>query len=110
MNDSSDNVEINPVKNEHAVRLLLTNARWLRPKIKSLVDAFASLGLNVACITESWYKNEAQLRDHLTDLEGATGICVIHRSRDGCTKRAGGGVAVAFNTTTCNLKTRNLKI
>ena len=56
LDSSSDNVGINLIKNEYAVRLLLTNARSLRPKMDSLCDAFSSLGLNMACITETWYR------------------------------------------------------
>ena len=33
----------------------------------------------------------------------------MYRSRDGRPKKTGGGVAIAFNTATCNLKTRKLK-
>ena len=91
------------------MRLFLINAHSLHPKTESLADAFSSLGLNVACITETWYKGGGKLRDHLVNLEGATGIWILHRSRDGRVKKAGGGVVVAFDTATCNLKARNLK-
>ena len=54
--NNSDDDGINLIKDEYSVRLLLTNARSLKPKIDSLKSAFSSLGLNLACITETWYK------------------------------------------------------
>ena len=50
----NDDDGINIIKDEYSVRLLLTNARSLKPKIDSLKSAFSSLGLNLACITETW--------------------------------------------------------
>ena len=41
--------------NESCARFLLTNARSITPKIDSLKDAFNSLNLQFACITETWY-------------------------------------------------------
>lgn len=73
--------------------------------MEALRDAFGSLGLNVACITETWFKEGSDLREHLIEVEGS----VHHRSRDGRTRKTGGGVAVAFGTETCNLKVCNLK-
>ena len=107
--NDSDQEEINQLKNENAVRLLLTNARSLRPKTESLKDAFSSLGLNVACITETWYKSGRDLSDHLTEIEGSSGIRILHESRDGCSRKTGGGVAIAFDVGSCNLKPRSLK-
>ena len=107
--NDSDNEGINLIKNEYAVRLLLTNARSLCPKTDSLRDAFDSLGLNVACVTETWYGGGSNLREHLSDVEGSSGIQILHKSRDGRTKRAGGGVVVAFDLASCNLKRRGSK-
>ena len=100
---------INIIKDEYSVRLLLTNARSLKPKIDLLKSAFSSLGLNLACITETWYKGGRDLKEHIRDVEGASGIRILHKSRDGRTKGVGGGVAVAFDTASCNLKMRTLK-
>ena len=88
MDNSSYSGEINLIKNEHDVRLLLNNARSLHPKTESLKDAFFSPGLNIACVSETWYKGGQELRDHLVDLESAAGIHV--QSRDGRRKRLGG--------------------
>ena len=107
-NDCSEN-GINCISNENAVRLLLANARSLKPKTKSLRDAFSSLGLNVACITESWFKNGVDLRNYLTELEATSGIRILHKSRDGRKKGSGGGVAMAFDMSSCNFKRKDLK-
>ena len=72
-------------------------------------DAFSFLGLNIACVTETWYGGGAELSGHLIDLKGETGIRVLHKSRGGRKRKSGGGVAIAFDTSSCNLKTRNLK-
>ena len=91
------------------MRLLLTNARSLRPKTTSLLDAFDSLGLNLACITETWYRGGKELREHLQEVEASSGVRIVHKSRDGRGRKSGGGVAIAFNTSSCNLKRRDLK-
>ena len=97
------------ISSEYSVRFMLTNARSLIPKLDSMVDAFGSLELNFASVTETWFKGGKALKDRLVDLEGQSGIRILHRSRDGRTKKTGGGVAIAFNISTCNLKTRELK-
>ena len=107
-NDCSEN-GINCISNENAVRLLLANACSLKPKMKSLKDAFSSLGLNIACITETWFKNGTDLREYLAELEASSGIRILHKSRDGRRKNGGGGVALAFDVSSCNLKKRDLK-
>lgn len=89
---------------------MLTNARSLAPKIESLVDAFGSLNLHFACITETWYSGGKELRDHIGEVEGRTGIRILQKSRDGRIRKRGGGVAVAFNTALCNFKQRQLKV
>ena len=92
-----------------AVRFMLTNARSLKPKISSMIDAFTSLDLHFAAITETWFRSGASLRDSLEDIECSTGIKILHRSRDGRARRIGGGVAFAFNSRTCNFRQRTLR-
>ena len=38
------------------------------------------------------------------------GIRILQKSRDGRIRKRGGGVALAFNTSLCNFKQRQLKI
>ena len=72
-----------------------------------MVDAFQSLELHCAGITETWFRGGKALRERLHDLEDSKGIKILHKSRDG-RKSAGGGVAFAFNKSTCNFKARSL--
>ena len=50
------------------------------------------------------------LRDHIIEVEGASGIRILQKSRDGRVRKRGGGVALAFNTALCNFKPRQLKL
>ena len=105
---SCDNDPISRPSDEYSARILLTNARSLLPKIDSLTDAFGSLDLHLACITETWYRGGKDLKEHLIDVERSKGIKILQKSRDGRIRRRGGGVAIAFNTATCNFKQRQL--
>ena len=98
-NSDSDN-QINVVPSEYCASLLLSNA---------LIEAFDSLNLNVACITETWFKPGAELTSRLESIEGEHGIRVVHQSRDGRSRRSAGGVTIAFRTGVCNLRKRELK-
>ena len=100
--------EINSDLDHNCARLLISNARSLLPKEGSLVDAFQLLDLHCAGITETWFRGGERLRQRLEDLEDGKGIKVIHKSRDGRKKAGGGGVAIAFNKSTCNFKRRGL--
>ena len=100
--------EIN-VEQEDCASLLFTNARSLLPKIDSLTSAFQSLSLHGAGITETWFKGGKGLKERLDELEDSVGIKIIHKSRDGRKKKAGGGVAFAFCTGTANFKQLALK-
>lgn len=98
------------IKSDSNVRFILANARSLLPKMDSLTDAFESLRLDFALITETWFKGGKKLAQALRDVEGASGIKVVHKSRDGRLSGGGaGGVAIAFNSTTTNFKQRALK-
>ena len=109
LNDQENEINEDVQLNETYARFLLTNARSVIPKIDSLKDAFASLRLHFACVTETWYKGGAALADHIVDVEGASGIRILHKSRDGRVKKRGGGVAIAFDTAICNFKQRHMK-
>lgn len=73
------------------------------------MDAFESLQLDFAYITETWLKGGSELKEKLGYIRGASGIEFIHKSRDGRASGHRGGVAVAFNSSTCNFKQRHLK-
>ena len=105
----NENNGINGMNHENEIRCLLTNARSLMPKMDSMIDAFRSLDLNFASITETWFRGGKALANKLTEVEGSSGIKILHRSRDGRIKKTGGGVALAFNMGNCNFKNRHLK-
>lgn len=48
--------QINVTKEQNCARLLLTKARSLLSKLDSLVNAFQSLDLHCAGITETWFR------------------------------------------------------
>ena len=77
--------------------------------MRALVAAFDSLDLDLACITETWFRPGKDLKTKLCDFEGEHGIRIIHKSRDGRNRCAAGGVAIAFRTGSCNLRRRDLK-
>ena len=107
---SPDEETINTDHHENCASLLLfTNARSLLPKLESMTRAFQSLSLHGAGITETWFKGGKSLKERLDELEDAEGIRVIHKSRDGRNKKAGGGVAFAYCTGTANFKQLTLK-
>ena len=108
---SSDSSLINmgDLHHDFEFKFFLTNARSLMPKINSLIDAFGSLQLHCAAITETWFRGCRKINENITDIEGATGIRIIHKSRDGRRKgNSRGGVAFAVNTSTCNFKKKAL--
>ena len=106
--DNDSNIDMSNM-NSTCTRFLLTNARSLEPKTASLIEAFDFLNLHFAGVTETWFKGGRALTDRLTDIEGASGIKILHQSRDGRLKTRGGGVAIAFDTSTYNFKRRQLK-
>ena len=77
-NDTSSAEQINVTNDQSYARLLLTNPRSLLPKMDSLLDAFNSLDLHVACITETWFKGGKDLKVRLEEQEDAEGIKIIH--------------------------------
>ena len=110
--DNSDNnfgINMDNMTDDKCARFFLTNARSLEPKMGSLLDAFQSLNLHFASVTETWYRGGKDLASHFNDVEGSAGIRVIHKSRDGRLKSRGGGVAFAFDTASCNFKRRQMK-
>ena len=107
--NDSENSGINNDLRKNCARFLLTNARSLLQKTDSLNDAFDSMQLNFACVTETWFKGGKDLKSKLEEIEGASGIKYIHKSRDGRRKCTGGGVAIAFDSGTCNFKQRHMK-
>ena len=73
-----------------------------------MVDAFEFLGLDFLCVTETWFKGGKELALLLRDLQGKSGLSIIHKSRDGRGPTRGGGMAIVFNSSSSNFKRRAL--
>ena len=98
-------------KKEDRIKLLLTNARSLSPKIASLHEIFDAHDIDIALITESWLKDGAMLDRDVIDLELGSGLQIIYKNRPrkgASARRVGGGVSIIFNKARCNLKERKL--
>ena len=105
----SETINVDNYQNEQCFRLMLTNTRSAIPKMNSIKDAFNSLSLHFACLTETWFRGGKVLKEKLINVEGSSGLRILHKSRDGRRNGIGGGVALVFNTASCNFKNRNLK-
>ena len=60
---------INRCKKSSSFRFIVTNARFLRPKIGSLCCAFNELELHVAVVSESWLRPGPELDAQIADIE-----------------------------------------
>lgn len=99
------------IKTFENVKFLLTNARSLAPKIKSLQTQFEEHKLDFAMITESWLKDGEILDKYVIDLEYGTNLKIIYKNRPRRTtgaRRVGGEVSIVFNKSTCNFRERKI--
>ena len=94
--------------NDFCTKFLLCNARLLAPKMTSLIDYMYDLRCDFAVINETWFKGGKKLLGELSDIEQAAGIKFICKNRPSKSAR-GGGVAIAFSSTNCNLKRKPIK-
>ena len=93
------------------IKILLTNARSLSPKIESLQNMFTEHKLDVAMVTESWLKDSQTLDRDVVDLEHGTNLKIIYKNRPknaAGVRKVGGGVSVIFNMATCALRERKI--
>ena len=93
------------------LKLLLTNARSLAPKIHSLHDTFEEHEIDIALITESWLKDGVTLNNDVIDLEYGSGLKIIYKNRpkkNVGTRSVGGGVSIVFNKARCSLRERKM--
>ena len=81
--------------NKAEINVINTNARSLRPKIKSFIQCFMSLSLSFAVITETWLAQGSRLESDSENLLLGHGLAVHHLNRTpGANGLAHGGVAV----------------
>ena len=103
---------VNDKINHSSLKLLLTNARSLSPKIESLQNNFEAYGLDVALVTESWLKDGKTLDRDIIDLEYGTDLKIVYknRPRKNATARAvGGGVSIIYSKSRCSLRERKVR-
>ena len=82
-----------------------TNARSLRPKITSVIDAFANLDLTFAAVTETWFSDGDKLEKESDDLLLGHGIRSLVRNRPpGNAGYSHGGVALLFRDSLVSAK------
>ena len=108
---SEREAEIYDCVTDNVIKFFLSNARSLAPKMTALIDYMYELQCDFSMITETWFRGGKKLDAELSDIEQASGICVITKNRKWGGKKAvlGGGVAIAFNKERCNLKRRAIK-
>ena len=94
--------------NDYCTKFLLCNARSPAPKMTSFIDYMYDLKYDFAMINETWFKGGKRLVGELLDVEHAAGIKFICKNRPVKASR-GGGVPLAFSTTSCNLKRKQIK-
>ena len=78
--------------------LINTNARSLCPKLDSLIDCVDELGVDIAIVTETWFKSGPELEQQLSDPELGFGLKALTLDRDPnpTTGVSHGGVAVFY--------------
>ena len=74
--------------------------------MNSLIECFEELGVDIAIVTETWFKAGQELEQTLSDLELGSGISsiVLNRDPNPTTGVAHGGVAVLFKKSIGNFK------
>ena len=93
------------------MKILLTNARSLTPKISSLITAFDEHDIDFAMITESWLQESRILAQDIVDLEHGTGLKIIYKNRPARAAGAravGGGVSIIYKKASCKFKERKV--
>lgn len=93
------------------IQMLVTNARSLAPKIRSLISMFDELDLHFAIITESWLKDGQTLDRDVIDLEYGSELKIIYKNRptrSAGARQVGGGVSIIFNKRKCSFRERRI--
>lgn len=85
------------------INVINTNARSLRPKIKSFVEFFISLSLTLAIVTETWLAHSSRLESDTEFMLHGQGLAVHYLNRQlSANGVAHGGVAIILkNDTAC---------
>ena len=68
--------------NAFKLTLINTNARSLRPKVKSLIDNIQELEATFAVVTETWFSEGTQLERETENLLLGSGLSMLTRNRE----------------------------
>ena len=97
-NETDDSFNTAPLAQTSSIfnlNYINTNARSLRPKITSLIDAFTNLDLTFAVVTETWFTNGSKLQSESEDLLLGHGLKALTLNRPpGNAGFSHGGVAI----------------
>ena len=90
---------------KYKLNYLNTNARSLRPKITSLVDAFQDLDITYAVVTETWFSEGDKLKEEAENLLLGKGLGAVTLSRPpGNAGFSHGGVAFIYKDSVAKVK------
>ena len=112
VNTPNSRERANDIENKNKLKILLTNARSLAPKISSLITNMHELDISLGIITESWLQDCAQLEQDIKDLELGESIKLICKNRSSKRRpvdrynskpKRGGGVVIAFKNSQIEL-------
>ena len=85
------------------LNIINTNARSLRPKIKSFIECFLSLALTFAIVTETWFAHGTSLELESERLLLGHGLGIMCRNRPPINGLSHGGVAIIFRSANTKL-------
>lgn len=99
--DDDSSVELCERKmNYNTLKFAVTNARSLCPKLHSMADSFAELGLDFMIVTETWFGSTKLHRKSINDFGDEHGVDLITKNRP----TRGGGVCIAYRRSAATFK------
>lgn len=109
--DESSSTESDSNNKLSELKLILTNARSLAPKIRSLITMFDEMKLHFALVTESWLRESELFDRDIIDLEHGSDLKIIYKNRPQkrtSARRVGGGVSLVYSRSRCSFKERKI--
>lgn len=94
--------------NKIEINVINTNARSLRPKLLSFINAFDEMEATVAIVTETWFTENDKLQEDMQDLLLGNGMLGFTKNREaGAAGFAHGGVAIICRNSCTKFKSLN---
>ena len=98
---------------ENEIKVLLTNARSLAPKFRSLLSNMEERDIDFSVITKSWLTDGQGLDNDVQDLELGSNVGLIYKNRKAKRaknrKTACGGVVIVFDKSRAQLRERKVQ-